>query len=161
MDGRENPTGHLNPCSDWRPSKNWNNLCLCQDAEPLFDGLIKHFAKHAEHWREFFDCEQLDDALFPPNETSITKEWPLFMKLIIIKCLRPDKLPQAMQDYVFREMGQRFLSPPIFDIEQSYNDSNHSTPLIFILPGTDPLNQLTQFATSKKKRETMKVISLG
>jgi len=55
--------------------------------------------------------------LFPPFETSISKEYPLIMKLIIVKCIRPDKLPEAMQNYVFREMGQRFLSPPIYDIE--------------------------------------------
>lgn len=86
-----------------------------------------------------FDCEQLEDELFPPNDTSISKEWPSFMKLVIVKCFRPDKLPHAMQQYVHSEMGKRFLSPPIFDIEQSYSDSNNTTPLIFILPGTDPL----------------------
>lgn len=83
----------------------------------MFEGLLKNFSKQQEHWKELFDCEQLDDNLFPPNEKSITKEWPLFMKLVIIKIFRPDKLPQALQDYVFREMGKRFLSPPIFDIE--------------------------------------------
>lgn len=65
------------------------------------------------------------------------------MKLIIIKCIRPDKLPNALQEFVYTEMGQRFLSPPIFDIEESFSDSSNATPLIFILPGTDPLQQLT------------------
>jgi len=40
-----------------------------------------------------YDCEQLEDFVYPPNEANISKEWPLFMKLIIIKVLRPDKLP--------------------------------------------------------------------
>jgi len=52
-----------------------------------------------------FDCEHLDDELFPPFESSMTKQYPLMMKLIIIKCMRPDKLPEAMQAFVFREMG--------------------------------------------------------
>ena len=60
--------------------------------------------------------------------------------------MRPDKLPQAIQQYVHQEMGQEFLNPPIFDIEQSFLDSSPSTPLIFILPGSDPLQQLHAFA---------------
>ena len=36
--------------------------------------------------------------------------------------MRPDKLPQAIQQYVHQEMGQEFLNPPIFDIEQSFLD---------------------------------------
>ena len=83
------------------------------------------------------------------------------MKLLILKAMRPDKLGQAVQQYVHQEMGQEFLTPPIFDIEKSFLDSNCGTPLIFILPGTDPLKQLEEFAKLKKKSETMKSISLG
>ena len=52
---------------------------------------------------------------------------------------------------VHQEMGQEFLTPPIFDIEKSFEDSTPGTPLIFILPGTDPLQQLNSFAAHKKK----------
>ena len=83
------------------------------------------------------------------------------MKLLILKAIRPDKLGQAVQQYVHQEMGQEFLTPPIFDIEKSFSDSTPSTPLIFILPGTDPLQQLNSFALHKKKYETMRSISLG
>lgn len=83
------------------------------------------------------------------------------MKLLILKAMRPDKLGQAVQQYVHREMGQEFLTPPIFDIEQSFLDSGPGTPLIFILPGTDPLTQLHYFAMQRKKYESMKSISLG
>ena len=53
------------------------------------------------------------------------------------------------------------MTPPIFDIERSFEDSTPGTPLIFILPGTDPLQQLNSFAVQKKKYETMRSISLG
>lgn len=53
------------------------------------------------------------------------------------------------------------MNPPLFDLELSFNDSTFNTPLIFVLPGADPLQSLTAFATSKKKLETMKSISLG
>jgi hypothetical protein len=104
LDDNENFQKTQNPCS-WLPTRNWNKLCMCQAEDSLFDGLIKYFSKYDAQWKELCDCEQLEDFVYPPNETSISKEWPLFMKLIIIKILRPDKLPQAMQDYVVREMG--------------------------------------------------------
>jgi len=61
------------------------------------------------------------------------------MKLLILKAMRPDKLGQAVQQFVYQEMGKEFLTPPIFDIEKSFLDSSPGTPLIFILPGSDPL----------------------
>lgn len=59
------------------------------------------------------------------------------------------------------EQGEEYLSPPLFDIERSFEDSSPATPLIFVLPGADPLQALTLFAKSKKKSETLKTISLG
>jgi len=58
-------------------------------------------------------------------------------------------------------MGQEFLTPPVFDIEKSFLDSTPASPLIFILPGTDPHKQLMQFAEFKKKSQTFNSISLG
>jgi len=58
-------------------------------------------------------------------------------------------------------MGEQFVNPPLFDLELSFNDSTFSTPLIFVLPGADPLQSLTAFAIAKKKLDTMRSISLG
>jgi len=37
-----------------------------------------------------------------------------FQKMIILKCLRPDKITHAMQDYVSDNMGQRFIEPQVW-----------------------------------------------
>lgn len=85
----------------------------------------------------------------------------MFEKLCLLKVLRPDKVLPAMKEYVVHQMGETYVNPPPFDLEYSYNDSVFSTPLIFVLPGADPLQSLTAFAASKKKLDTMKTISLG
>lgn len=60
-------------------------------------------------------------------------------------------------------MGQKYIEPPSFDIEDSYKDSNCCTPLIFILsPGTDPISNLIKFSEDKKMDRTdLITISLG
>lgn len=66
-----------------------------------------------------------------------------------------------MREYVVEEQGEKYLNPPLFDIERSYDDSTSATPLIFVLPGADPLQALTAFAKRKKKLESLRSISLG
>ena len=80
---------------------------------------------------------------------------------MILKVLRPDKLIPAIKEYVISEMGEQFVNPPLFDLELSFNDSTFATPLIFVLPGADPLQSLTAFAIHKKKLDSMRSISLG
>ena len=36
-----------------------------------------------------------------------------FQRIIILKCLRPDKITDAMQDYVAAHTGQRFIEPQV------------------------------------------------
>jgi dynein heavy chain len=79
----------------------------------------------------------------------------------VLKALRPDRLPVAIKEFVRDQMGIKFLTPPVFDLEESYADSSASTPLIFILPGNDPNSDLNSFAEIKKKEKTLIRISLG
>jgi len=62
---------------------------------------------------------------------------------MLIKCLSPEKLKLAMLNVISEELGEKFLSPPAFDLSNVHKDSTNSTPIIFVLsPGTDPLDTL-------------------
>jgi dynein heavy chain len=62
--------------------------------------------------------------------------------------------------YVSGVLGEKFVSPPPFDLGGSYGDSNCMAPLIFILsPGSDPFSALQKYATDKGKE--VPCISLG
>jgi len=83
-------------------------------------------------------------------------------KLIVLRCLRPDKLVPGVAKYVIDSLGESYLNPPAFDLPAIFKDSDNKIPLIFILsPGADPLNGLMKFAEQKKKHETIKTVSLG
>ena len=36
-----------------------------------------------------------------------------FQKIIFLKCLRPDKVTNAMQDFVSNNLGQKFIEPQV------------------------------------------------
>ena len=66
----------------------------------------------------------------------------------------------GVQNYVVGELGEKFITPPPFDLAKIYADSTSTSPLIFILsPGSDPFASLSSFAGIKKKQ--IKAISLG
>jgi len=60
-------------------------------------------------------------------------------------------------------MGQKYVEPPSFDLDDSYKDSTCCSPLIFILSaGTDPMSSLIKFSGDKKISSTDFItISLG
>lgn len=56
----------------------------------------------------------------------------------------------AITIFVKEKLGKKFVEPPPFDLSKSYNDSNCTAPLIFVLsPGADPTMALLKFAEDK------------
>lgn len=44
-------------------------------------------------------------------------------------------------------MGDRFVKPPVFDLNACFDDSSCATPLVFILsPGSDPMGAVLKAA---------------
>ncbi|XP_030830748.1 dynein heavy chain 7, axonemal isoform X1 [Strongylocentrotus purpuratus] len=138
--GLDNP--HSNPTS-WLPSASWDEICRA-DEMPNFNGIRKKFPAQKEGWKILYDSGE------PQNE-KLPSDWEeslgLFQKLIIIRCLRPDKVVPAVQDFVTQKLGRKFIEPPPFDLGKAFNDSHCCAPLIFILsPGSDPTAALLKFA---------------
>jgi len=53
--------------------------------------------------------------------------------------MRPDRLSNALTQYVKDIMGEDFVEQPAFEFLQSYRESSYLTPFFFVLfPGEDP-----------------------
>lgn len=58
-------------------------------------------------------------------------------------------------------MGEHFINPPLFKIDDGFFSSTKTTPIIFIItPGSDPLKDLKQF-TEKTTGRQLQMLSLG
>lgn len=66
--------------------------------------------------------------------------------MCILKALRPGKIPKVIQDFVAQELGEKYIQPPAFSITHSFLGSSSRSPLLFVLPGTDPMNALMNFS---------------
>lgn len=56
-----------------------------------------------------------------PLPGSWDTELDSFQKMIVLKCLRTDKITEAMQDYVAANLGQRFIEPQVMSYLECKN----------------------------------------
>ncbi|XP_028408947.1 dynein heavy chain 7, axonemal-like [Dendronephthya gigantea] len=138
--GLDNP--HENPCS-WLPARSWDEMCRLDDLK-TFKGFHRKFKGHVEGWKTIYDSNE------PQNEP-LPGEWDEkldeFHKLIVLRCLRPDKVTPAVQQFVKIKLDKRYIEPPPFDLAKAFADSACTAPLIFVLsPGSDPTAALLKFA---------------
>uniref|UniRef100_A0A2K5C5A9 Dynein axonemal heavy chain 12 n=1 Tax=Aotus nancymaae TaxID=37293 RepID=A0A2K5C5A9_AOTNA len=148
-----------NPDPTWLQEKSWEEICRASEF-PAFRGLRQHFCEHIYEWREIYDSKEPYNVKFPaPMDKNLNE----LQKIIILRCLRPDKITPAITNYVTDKLGKKFVEPPPFDLTKSYLDSNCTSPLIFILsPGADPMASLLKFANDKSMSgNKFQAISLG
>ncbi|CAB3230574.1 unnamed protein product [Arctia plantaginis] len=110
---------------------------------PKFHGILNHFMKHIPQWEVYCNDPSPQTTPLPAPYNKLSD----FEKLCVLRCLRQDMMVPACQGFVAKEMGNRFVEPPLFDLASSYADSHCCIPLLFVLtPGSDPMGTLLKFA---------------
>ena len=148
-----------NPAPSWLSGKSWDDLCRMTQLT-AFKQFIESFRSNLVAWHAYFDDRE-------PHKASLPSPWSEqlndFQKMIVLRCLRPDKVIPVVNDFVKFNLGHKFVEPPPFDLARSFADSICTMPLIFVLsPGADPMAGLIKFAEDKGFIETkLNVISLG
>eukprot|EP00698_Gefionella_okellyi_P021809 TRINITY_DN713_c0_g3_i1.p1 TRINITY_DN713_c0_g3~~TRINITY_DN713_c0_g3_i1.p1 ORF type:complete len:2250 (-),score=595.98 TRINITY_DN713_c0_g3_i1:82-5835(-) len=151
----DNP--YANQASDWLPEKAWGEICRLSDIKE-FEGLRSEVNTAA--WKALYDSQD-PHAVGLPGSFAARKLSP-FQVLMVLRCLRPDKLINGVTNFVANRLGQQYVEPPPFDLAGAYADSSATAALIFMLsPGSDPLNALLSFAEQQQYADKMRTISLG
>jgi dynein heavy chain, axonemal len=82
--------------------------------------------------------------------------------MIALKCIRSDKITEAIRCYICEKLGKQFIEPPTFNLGKSYKDSTVMMPLVFILSsGTNPVADFEKFAQEKNMFNKQRQVSLG
>jgi len=155
-----------NPAKSWLNDKSWSEMCKLSEGFPIFQGLTDAVAKNIDALKEIFDSVAPQDLAWPASMGKFGgPDFSLgsFYHLLLLRCLRGDKLVAGMIRYVSMALGQYYVEPPPFNLENCVNDSTCVTPLVFILcAGQDPMAQLRSFgATVGVKGDKLLALSLG
>ncbi|XP_054015460.1 dynein axonemal heavy chain 3-like [Hylaeus anthracinus] len=153
----ENP--YPNPDPSWLTERSWSDVVKATNLRGL-EKLKESFQMRTSQWKTYYDLSNPQENSFPhPFE----QETESLKKLVILRCIRPDKIVVAVRMFVIHHIGKFFVEPPTFDLQASYNDSSNVTPLIFILsPGSDPMAGLIRFAENYGiSKKNLMTISLG
>lgn len=124
-----------NPASEWLSEKSWGEIVRASSL-PRLKGLMDDLVQHTEEWKRIYDSAW-------PHEEVLPQPWKFLQaleRMVILRCLRPDKMVPAIQDFISETMGKVYIEAPTFDLQGSYGDSSCCAPLIFVLsPGADPM----------------------
>ncbi|XP_073915702.1 dynein axonemal heavy chain 3 isoform X2 [Castor canadensis] len=131
-----------NPAPEWLSEKAWAEVVRASSL-PKLKGLMEHLEQNAKEWKQIYDSVWPHEETFPGN-------WKFLEgleRMVILRCLRPDKIIPAIREFITEHMGKVYIEAPTFDLQGSYNDSSCCAPLIFVLsPGADPMAGLLKFA---------------
>ncbi|XP_075795609.1 dynein axonemal heavy chain 1 isoform X2 [Pelodiscus sinensis] len=147
-----------NPAPEWLYERAWGDILALTNLRN-FSSFADDFVDNVEGFRAIFDSAE-------PHREPLPGKWDSqldsFQKLLPLRCLRGDKVTNAMQDFVALNLDQRFIEPQTSDLTAVFRESASTTPLIFVLsPGTDPAADLYKFAEEMKFSKKLSAISLG
>ncbi|XP_039551458.1 dynein heavy chain 12, axonemal [Passer montanus] len=150
---------HKNPDPSWLSDKSWDELCRASEF-PALERLRSHVSENISEWQKMYDSKEPHNFPLPEEFNNTLTE---LQKMIVLRCLRPDKIGPAITTFVTEKLGKKFVEPPPFDLAKSYLDSTATVPLIFVLsPGADPMSSLMKLANDREMvGDKFQSISLG
>jgi len=133
----------------------WSELFHMSQLE-VFDGFYNYVADN------FNDINTIPDIYHSPIGGGYQQRLNLFRRLCIARCLRPDTLVDGFTIMIQESLGPEFLVCEPANINQAFQDSSSTIPIVFILSsGTDPAQDVQNFAAQMGFLEKLKSLSLG
>ncbi|GLD95206.1 hypothetical protein PINS_up003848 [Pythium insidiosum] len=163
-----------NPLPDRISELQWDLLCELEtlvtsrqsngdggDVEVFgFQGVCAALAQRTSDWLGWLT----DPVSFHPARCPAPYDRALnsFQKVLLLKALAEERVPQAVLYMIATEMGAGFGELAPTTMEEIYNDTDRKTPCIFVLSaGADPTGMLLRFAKEMAFMDRLHLISLG
>jgi len=137
---------------DWLPTTVWYALQKLIDL-PGFEKLVADMLASPNRFKEWYGKARPETSPLPLEWRKLDETSP-FMKLLVVRAMRPDRMTIAMENYVREALpdgnayvecdaGKSFLDV----LSASLDDSTTVNPVFFILsPGADPVQFLEVLA---------------
>ncbi|CAF1493626.1 unnamed protein product [Rotaria magnacalcarata] len=148
-----------NPFPMWLNEIRWDEMSELIRL-PDYRFLRDSFDQFPKDWKEWYTSEDAEKTPLPGTIDSLITE---FGRMLIVRCLRPDRITHCVLNFVTLNIGSKFVEPPILQLNSILEESNKRSPLIFLLsPGVDPAPKLQQLAEDKMMAQSRYfTLSLG
>jgi len=101
----------------------------------VFGSLVGKMESESLMWRKWYADERPEVCDLPKSFANIS----LFHRCLLLRAMRPDRLTNALKQFVGDNMGIDYIEAAPFDIETVKGEMNNITPTFFVLfPGVDP-----------------------
>jgi len=146
---------------DWMQEKHWQ-LCVALSTLEGFENFITEVEKNGIRFKEWYND-------LTPETTPLPSEWkraPLFHMLLILRCMRRDRIAMGLNRLVNQALpnGEKFIAPETSYTEimnKSYKMSSPHTPFFYILsPGSAPKKIVEDLVAAQHPKE-FKSLSMG
>lgn len=129
------------------------------DTLPAFEGITEYFISFHKKFKKVFDSVDAHEEPMPGDWNTKLNS---FQKMILLKAIRPDKVTEAIKNYITEQVGKKYIEPPTMKLDACYRDMSNITPLVFVLSaGSDPTATFSAFVDRMEMRDRMQSISLG
>eukprot|EP00768_Dysnectes_brevis_P002834 gnl/Dysnectes_brevis/2072_a2396_807.p1 GENE.gnl/Dysnectes_brevis/2072_a2396_807~~gnl/Dysnectes_brevis/2072_a2396_807.p1 ORF type:complete len:4631 (+),score=1942.19 gnl/Dysnectes_brevis/2072_a2396_807:116-13894(+) len=142
--------------SSWIPDIAWLNVIALSELS-TYAALPSQIADREAVWRAWYDQETPENSDLPPEYAG---KLSMFQKLLLVRAIREDRAMLAATDYIIESLGERFAESIQTNLEEAIDQSDPTTPLMFLLSlGSDPSSMIETMA--KRRKTSLKYISMG
>ncbi|KAF1335374.1 Dynein heavy chain, partial [Globisporangium splendens] len=137
--------GNAGSASEWLLAVLWSKI-KALEALKCFQGLGDAIQNDPDEWRKWFATEDAERQKLPGDFVKLTS----FQRMILLRVLRPDRVTNALRTFILDPLGEEYVSQPPFNMEATYEETNSSIPIFFVLfPGVDPTPWVEKLGRAK------------
>jgi len=144
----------------WLPDGSWFAVQALKEIEG-FTKLSDDLVSSSKRFKEWCDLEASEKEKLPLEYKSL----PPLQRLLVIRCLRPDRMTMAMEMFVAEYMGSKYIGDVDASLESCLPETDPATPVYFILsPGVDVVGGVEMEAAAREftpKNQKFVDVSLG
>ncbi|RVE68725.1 hypothetical protein OJAV_G00094270 [Oryzias javanicus] len=125
---------------DYLSNQAWGGIKSLGSMEE-FRNLDQDIESTPNRWKRMVESEC-------PEREQLPTEWKkktALQRLCIMRVLRPDRMTNAIRNFVEEKLGSQYTMGRSLDFASSFEESDSATPMFFILsPGVDPLKAVEE-----------------
>jgi len=130
---------------EWLSDGSWFAVQAVKEIEG-FTKLSDDLVSSSKRFKEWCDLEASEKEKLPLEYKSL----PPLQRLMVIRCLRPDRMTMAMEMFVGEYMGEKYVGDVDASLVTCLPETDPATPVYFILsPGVDVVGEVERMAAER------------